>query len=256
MNRNQKVTARDWTVYFQDNLERRLHIPWEHGVSPEWSLRSALIASLQRFQVGESGEGNHLKSCAAQIGDAEYIRAIELFLAEENYHAQMLAGVLKFLGAPLLTSHWSDALFIIIRRFAGLKMELSVLLVAELIARRYYRVLYNATGDFNLRIMCAQILRDESAHVAFHCDTMNRAFAKFSPLRRMVIRFWWKRFYRLVCLVVAYDHRGVLRAANVSIRQWMHDTDQLFEQAARQIFERKSEPTSELHLVFDKPVVH
>lgn len=255
MNRMEKVTKRNWLEYFQGNAQRRMPIAWENGVSVEWSVRAAVIASLQRFQVGESGEGNHLKSCAAQTEDAEYCAAIELFLAEENYHAQMLAGVLRSVGAPLLSGHWSDAAFIVIRRFAGLRMELAILLVAELIAKRYYRVLHDATNDPNLQLMCAQILRDEHAHVAFHCDTLNRAFARFSPLKKMAIRFWWKRFYRVVCFVVALDHRGVLRAANVSVWNWMRETDEIFEQSARQIFEKSPQLAPTQNLVFDKPVV-
>ena len=255
MNRNNNVTARNWLAYFEDNAKRRMPIAWHNGVTLEWSSRSAIIASLQKFQVGESGEGKHLKACAAQTGDAEYCAAIELFLAEENYHAAMLAGVLRSQGAPLLSGHWSDAAFIIIRRFAGLKLELAILLVAELIAKRYYRAVYDASADINLRVMCAQILRDENAHVAFHCDTFHRAFASFSPLKKAIVRFWWKRFYRVVCFVVALDHRGVLRAANVSIGSWMRETNEVFEQAARQIFEKSPQLAPTQNLVFDKPVV-
>lgn len=255
MNRIEKATQRNWLEYFQENAKRRLPITWKNGVSPEWHVRAALIASLQRFQVGESGEGKHLKKCAAQTGDAEYCAAIELFLAEENYHAQMLTGVLRALGAPLLNGHWSDAAFIVIRRFAGLEMELAILLVAEMIAKRYYRAVYDATADMNLRTMCVQILRDENAHVAFHCDVLNRAFAPLSPLRRAMIRFGWKRFYRLICFVVACDHRGVLRAADISIAHWMRETDQIFEQAARQIFEKPAQLALEHQFIFNKPAV-
>jgi rubrerythrin len=241
MNRNEnetqhKVTARNWLEYFEENKTQRTPIDWERGVYLEPCCRAAIVASLQRFQVGESGEGKHLKKYAAQTGDREYSRAIELFIAEENYHAQMLGQVLKCVNAPLLHGHWSDAAFIVIRRFSGLEMELMILLVAELIAKRYYRVLRDATNDANLRAMCLQILRDENAHVAFHCDTLNRSFARYSAVRRGWIRFWWKKFYRLVCGIVAWDHRGVLRAAFVSREQWMHDTEFVFEQAAHEIF--------------------
>ncbi len=255
MNRNNKVTARNWLEYFTENAQRRLPIAWENGVVLEWKVRAALIASLQKFQVGETGEGNHLKACAALTGDNEYCAAIELYFAEENYHAQMLARVLRSLGAPLLSSHWSDAAFIIIRRFAGLKTELAILLVAELIAKRYYRALHDATSDANLKAMCVQILRDENAHVAFHCDTLNRAFAQFSPFKRALIRCWWKRFYRVVCFVVALDHRGVLRAANVSTGNWMRETDEIFEHSARQIFEKSPQLAATQNLVFDKSII-
>lgn len=246
MNRNQsktqqKVTARNWSEYFEKNKTQRALLDWSRGVYLEDDCRAAIIASLQRFQVGESGEGKHLKKYAAQTGDREYSRAIALFIAEENVHAQMLAQVLENLEAPLLRGHWSDAAFIVIRRFSGLEMELMILLVAELIAKRYYRVLRDTSRDTNLRAMCLQILRDENAHVAFHCDTLHRAFARYSPARRSWIRFWWKAFYRLVCGIVAWDHRGVLRAAFVSREQWMRDTGFVFEQAAGEIFAAQKE---------------
>jgi hypothetical protein len=237
MNRNQKVNARNWLEYFEENLKRRLPIDWEQGVKLEGRYRKAIIGSLQKFQVGESGEGHHLKKYAAQTGDAQYCAAINLFIAEENYHAHMLERVLCSAGAPLLHGHWSDAAFIVIRRFGELELELMILLVAELIAKRYYRVLHDATTDANIRHMCIQILRDENAHVAFHCDTLNRSLALLPPFKRRWIRFWWKRFYHVVCGVVAWDHRGVLRAAGASRADWMKTTNAIFEQAAEQIFE-------------------
>lgn len=236
MNDNIKVTERDWAQYFEANRQRRIAIDWEKGVTLDDERRLAFTASLQRFQVGESGEGNHLKKYAAQTGDMQYLRAIELFIAEENYHAQMLTRVLECLNAPLLNGHWTDVAFIVIRRFSGLHLELMILMVAELIAKRYYRALHDGSHDENLRAMCVQILRDENAHVAFHCDTLSRAFARHSSARRAWTRFWWKRFYRVVCRVVAWDHRGVLQAANVSVADWMLATGAVFEQAMAVIF--------------------
>jgi len=236
MHRNGKLTERNWAAYFEGNRERRLEIDWEQGVELETDRRGVLIASMLRFQIGESGEGLHLKKCAAATGDAEYCRALKLFLAEENYHAQMLGHVLQATETTPLDHHWTDAAFIFIRRFAGLKTELLVFLVAELIAKRYYKALKESTADANIRQMCRQILRDEHAHVAFHCDMLGRAFATMLPVERLAIRFAWKRFYRLACRVVAWDHRGVLRAAGVSYRDWMRETDAVFERAASQIF--------------------
>jgi hypothetical protein len=233
---NGVVTERNWAEYFGANRQRRLRIDWDKGVRLDTKHSKAIIASLQRFQVGESGEGNHLKKYAALTGDAEYCRAIELFMGEESYHAQMLARALGALDAPLFKGHWSDVAFIVIRRFSGLEMELMILLVAELIAKRYYRVLHDATGDENLRLMCVQILRDENAHVAFHCDTLSRAFASRPAAQRAWTLFWWKHFYRFVCAVVAWDHRGVLCAAQCPLAAWMRDTRSVFEHAAAQIF--------------------
>jgi hypothetical protein len=246
------VTEREWQEDFRDNAASRIAIDWSKGVHVDLKFKAHLVASLQRFQVGESGEGNHIKSCALATGDEGYSEAIHLFIAEENYHAQMLANVLQALGASLLKGHWSDFAFILIRRIAGLEQELMILMVAELIARRYYLAVHDATSDENIRLMCRQILRDEESHVAFHCDTLGRSFASYSKLRRALLRWGWKRFYRMVCRIVGWDHREVLRVANVSKREWMAATNTVFEEAMQQIFGPATQTIGEQRLTLQK----
>ncbi len=55
-----KVTEKNWTEYFDANLQRRLKIRWENGMRIGEN-EEAIVASLQRFQIGVSGEGNQLK---------------------------------------------------------------------------------------------------------------------------------------------------------------------------------------------------
>src|SRR5207253_3603965 len=117
----------------------RMSIPWEHSVVIEQHLRGPLVRSLQRFQVGEQGDGIHLKRNATATGDPAYAETISLFIDEEQEHARLLAQLLRGMGAPLLGWHWSDACFVCVRRLSGLRLELMVLLAAELISKRYYR---------------------------------------------------------------------------------------------------------------------
>ena len=72
-----------------------------------------------------------------------------------------------------------------------------------------------------------------SRFIAIRCSAPLRVTAL---LNKAGFRFWWKKFYRLVCAIVAWDHRGVLRAAFVSREQWMRDTSEVFENAANEIF--------------------
>src|SRR5271168_1007822 len=102
---------KEWLNYFQHNRVHRLEIPWERPICPEPRARAPLIRSLQRFQVGESGEGRHLRRHAASTGDAVYQECIDLFIKEEQEHARLMAEILRRLGAPLLERHWSHACF-------------------------------------------------------------------------------------------------------------------------------------------------
>jgi hypothetical protein len=226
----------NWVAYFERNRSRRMAIPWERGIAVEPQLREPLIYSLQRYQVGEQGDGAHLKAGAAATGDQEYAAAIALFVQEEQEHARLLAQLLQGMGAPLLRRHWSDICFTILRRTAGLHMELLVLMVAEMIAKRYYRALHEGTDDPVLKTAFAQILRDEQGHVAFHCDELHRTFNALPTPARRAIRLGWRLIFRATCLVVMYDHRAVLRAVHVAPAAFWRDCGQIFDETAARIF--------------------
>lgn len=227
----------EWTAYFERNCASRLTIPWEREILVEPQLRAPLIRSLQRFQVGEQGDGLHLRTAAAATGDADYAYAVALFVAEEQEHARLLARLLRGMGGTLLRRHWSDICFVALRRLSGLHLELMVLLVAEMIAKRYYRALHEGTADPVLKTAFAQILHDEVGHVAFHCDYLRRAFAALPPPLRLLIRAGWRLLFWVVCLVVLYDHRAVLRAVGVAPGAFLRDCGLIFDETAAAIFE-------------------
>jgi hypothetical protein len=227
---------KSWLAYFTNNRIHRREIPWEREINIEPCLRMALVRSLQRFQVGESGEGHHLRRQAAKSGDADYQAAIDLFIKEEQEHARLMAEILKKLNAPLLGHHWSDACFILLRRLFGLHQELLVLLMPEMIAKRYFRALCDGFGDPTLRAVCGQILHDEEGHVAFHMDYLQRAFASRSLVARILLRACWRVLFRAACLVVIVDHRAVLRGTGVSAATFWWDCGLIFDEVAAGIF--------------------
>jgi rubrerythrin len=211
-------------------------IPWHRPICPDPRACAPLIRSLQRFQVGESGEGRHLRRQAASTRDAVYQECIDLFIKEEQEHARLMAEILRRLGAPLLQRHWSDACFILLRRLFGLEEELLVLLVPEMIAQTYFRVLHDGTADPVLRAVFAQIMRDEDGHVAFHVAFLRRVFAR-SPLpKRILMRLGWRIMFRGACLVVTGDHYGALCAAGASPAKFWWDCGLMFDQVAAAVF--------------------
>ena len=226
-----------WLRYFQANAARRMPIPWELGIHVEKQLRDALVRSLQRFQVGEQGDGDHLKRGAASTGDQVYAETIRLFIAEEQEHSRLLARAIEGMGGSLLRWHWSDAVFMAVRRLCGLKLELAVLLTAEMIAKVYYRALFEGTRDPVLRALFAQILHDEVGHVSFHREFLQRAYAPLPLVVRAVLREVWRAFYRTVCLLVMYDHRSVLRATNMSMGEFWRGCNEVFRDVVERIFD-------------------
>ncbi|MET7487194.1 ferritin-like domain-containing protein [Streptomyces sp. NPDC005538] len=203
-----------WTQRFEDERERR-----EAEGDPDWeqgaTLPPAVWAGIQRFQIGEDGDGTNLIGKADQAGDADYARAVRLFVAEEQNHARLLARLLAAGGVPTLSGHWSDTVFVRLRRLMGLRMELLVLMIAEVVALRYYRALRDGTRDPLTSDVAARILADEQRHVPFHCERLHASLAELPrPLRRPVMSLW-RLLLLAVTLVVAVDHGSALRRLGV-----------------------------------------
>ncbi|HKE97893.1 MAG TPA: ferritin-like domain-containing protein [Actinomycetes bacterium] len=220
--------------YYERNAADRMAIPWERGVQLPSALRRSLARSIQRFQVGESGDGAHLLRKAGRIGDPEYLAALRLFVAEEREHSRLLAGLLAALGVEPLRWHVTDAAFVALRRMLGLRLELGVLLMAEVVALRYYQALHEGTEDPVVRAVGRQILHDEQAHVPFHCDRLRRDVAGLPVGVRVALAGAWRLAFGVVCLVVAVDHGGALRGLGVPARTFLADAGQRFAAAADQ----------------------
>ncbi|MFD8913670.1 ferritin-like domain-containing protein [Streptomyces sp. NPDC059575] len=212
----------EWTRRFEEERERRAALG-----DPDWRRNAtehpAVWASVQRFQVGEDGDGTSLLAKADRAGDPDYARAARLFVAEEQNHARLLARLLASAGLPTLSGHWSDTVFVRVRRLLGLRLELLVLMVAELVALRYYRALRDGTTDPLTTEVAARILADEERHIPFHCARLHTSFARLPrPLRHPLLLLW--RLPLLgASLLVATDHGRALGTLGVGRARFVAD---------------------------------
>lgn len=211
-----------WVRDFEDERERRA----AQG-DPDWgrgaTLHPAVWAGIQRFQVGEDGDGANLVAKADQAGDADYARAVRLFVAEEQNHARMLARLLAAGGMPLLSGHWSDTVFVRLRRLMGLRLELLVLMIAEVVALRYYRALRDGAGDPLTSEVAGRVLADEERHVPFHCARLHASFMELPRVVRRPVLAGWRLLLLAVCAVVAVDNGRALRRLGVTRRRFLAD---------------------------------
>jgi len=151
-----------WVDHFEQNVSMHAQvdtsIDFDGACAIAEPVRRPLIESVRRFQLGESGDGQQLLRKAADAGDPEYLRAAELFVAEEQQHAALLLRLLDYLGGVPLRRHWSDAVFVRLRRMMGLRTELMVLTVAEVVALSYYGGLAAYGFDPVVRAVAARIV--------------------------------------------------------------------------------------------------
>lgn len=231
------MTYAHWLQNFETEAERRGQRedpPWERGAN----LHPDVAKSVQRFQVGEAGDGANLIEKAA--GDGTYLAAVKLFVAEEQNHARMLARLLGAAGVPTLAGHWSDTVFVKLRRALGLRLELMVLLIAEVVALRYYRALRDGTGDPLVEQVAARILADEERHVPFHCHRLEIAFRELGRPTRAAVFGAWRVLLLGVTITVAADHGAALRRLGVGRLVFVADVLTAFEAALARI--RGEEP--------------
>lgn len=222
-----------WLLYFEKNRMLRSKFIWPPTLNVVPPLRPALISSLQRFQVGETGEGRHLRRYAASTGDKVFEVCVDLFIKEEQEHAALLTSAIKIMGAEPLSSHWTDSVFVFLRQSIGLKTAILILFLAEVIGKTFYELVHQNTTDTFLKTVFEQIIHDEEGHIRFHTHYLCRAFESFSQKQRSAVYAFWKTAFWGACIVFVADNRAALKHLGMPPTDFAKSCWRLFEPAAR-----------------------
>jgi hypothetical protein len=213
------MDAERWLTHFRNNRKNRPEPDWDAPITMEPEVVRKLIPSLEQFQLGDGGGPASLIAWNADDfrGNGEGTRElVDLWFNEEKEHSRLLGGAVGRFGGKRITSHWSFSAFCWCRRWFGVRFELTVLLLTEIVSTGYYRLMRRHCGDAALYAMCGLILRDEAGHVSFHRDRMARAArngrARFGGL--------WETIFRLLGLAAGtmlwVNHRPALCALGAS----------------------------------------
>lgn len=221
-------SSKRWLAYFQENKSSCPQIVIPESVKVSQSMRPALIRSLQRFQIGETGEGKHLKKFASKMNDLVYEQCIDMFIKEEQHHARILAQMIASMDGTLLTWHWSDLVFIGLRRLLHLKTEIFVLLIAEVIGKCFYRTCAAHLDDPLLSDAFSLIVLDELGHLEFHCSFLRSQFETAPTFVRKCVLLCWSALFFCASYVFIADHKAALAALNVTPQQFLRDLSTSF----------------------------
>jgi hypothetical protein len=183
-----------WLNHFKRNRRLRTEPRWDMPVTMEPRTIAALLPSLEQFQLGDGGGPACLIARdAARFHEAteEIHQLVDLWFTEEREHSRLLSCAVRRFGGRLRTSHWSFTAFCMCRRILGVRIELQVLLLTELVSTAYYRVMRRHAQDEPLQDMCSLILRDEAGHVHFHRARLASGRRPSNlPHPLWVIQFW------------------------------------------------------------------
>jgi hypothetical protein len=207
-------SAEYWLAYFQKNKASKVEIRFASSLVLTEAIRLPLIKSLQRFQIGETGEGKHLKKFASTTNNTTYEKCIDLFVKEEQSHAGILAQMIQALDGELISWHWSDLAFIALRRMLGLKTEVLIVLIAEIIGKAFYKLCATNLPNTQMSDAFSLVVLDEIGHLEFHCAFLNDHMRTRTLFLRKFVQLAWGAIFYSACLVFITDHRKSLRALN------------------------------------------
>ena len=167
-----------WIEHFGRNKQNRSEPDWNAPINVPHAVLVPMLKSIEQFRLGDGGGPASLIAFDRENFRSrtdEMRRIVDLWFAEEAEHARLLGCAVRRFGGRIITSHWSFTAFCLCRRIFGVRFELQVLTLTELVSTGYYRTLRKYSPDGPLAAMCELILRDEGGHVAFHRDRLMSA---------------------------------------------------------------------------------
>ncbi|HTY48899.1 MAG TPA: hypothetical protein VMB48_04315 [Steroidobacteraceae bacterium] len=210
-----------WLNHFENHATHPRSLPQGTDASLAGRERSLIAASIATFQLGECSQGRHLLAAArTAAGPGPVVRVLELLVAEERRHAELLGQFMDDHAIPRRRRHWSNSVFRALRRLGGLQGALSVLLSAELVGIVYYRALECATGCAQLRVLARMLVADELVHVAFEAELLRALWAR-RPALTLAACCLQRLLLGGTALAVWASHRRVLRCAGHSARTFL-----------------------------------
>jgi rubrerythrin len=207
-----------WLRHFEENRRRPSpHVPpWIDGI--DRPLRAVLVASLQRFQLGETSEGSlarQAESAPDPVLDSDARAAIALFVREEGRHARELAELLRALGAAPIRKHWSETLFRRGRRLLGFRTKLLTVAAAEVVGAAAYALMAENVPSKEVADFARCLAEDEAAHLDFLADWM-RSLIERTPHAAITSGVPFVCVLSAAILLAAWDHRALWYAIGSS----------------------------------------
>jgi hypothetical protein len=243
-----------WIEHFTRNKQNRPEPDWSAPANVPAAMLAPMLRSVEQFRLGDGGGPASLIAFDREnfrSRTQEMRQIVDFWFAEEAEHARLLGCAVRRFGGRIITSHWSFTAFCLCRRILGVKFELQVLTLTELVSTGYYRMLRKHAPDGPLAAMCELILRDEAGHVAFQRDRLLSSGPPRPGLRGL--------FWRLQFLLCGYAAGTVLWISHAPCLKAIGGTrGEFYSEITRQITRfirslRRSEKHAGIPALWAKP---
>jgi hypothetical protein len=241
-------TSAEWIDYFDANEANWQDIPWHRGAETPMEPIRPLVRSLQAWQLGETSEARRLKTAAKrhayEIGDPDFVTAMDLFIAEEQRHGEALGRWLDAVGAERLKRDLGDSLFRFFRHARpNIEVWTTVVTMIETIAVVYYSSVRRAIPSPLLEAICEQILRDEMPHLEFQTERLRLLLKNRRPIPLWLTLRAQEVFFTGMVLVVWLAHRRMFVAGGHTLVSYLRDTFRHMQHAWQAMRPSKHAPT-------------
>jgi hypothetical protein len=219
------IDFESWLNHFEHHAKHPRCVPGGLSDSLRPDERRLIASSIATFQLGEQSDGGTLLRAAQRFAYGRNIpalvRVIELFIREEQHHAALLRAFMEDHHIALKRSDWTNRVFRLVRRLAGLELYIHILISAELIGVVYYRALEAATDCQRLMVLSRSLVSDELAHIGFESQLLLALRAgRVAPLRALM-RLAHRTFFAGTARIVWLTHRSVLRQGGYGARSFL-----------------------------------
>lgn len=249
------LDASKWIRHFLANRRNRPEPEWDQPVRLQPEVIRKLLPSLKQFQLGDGGGPASLiaRDAAEYRSSSDETRMlVDLWFQEEREHSRLLGQAVRRFGGTSIQSHWSFSAFCLCRRIIGVRAELQILLLTELVSTAYYRVLRRHANDEPLKATCSLILRDEAGHVVFHRD-------RLAADERQRGAFWLLQFWLCgyaAATMLWINHGPCLHPLGATSQEYYHEVRFQISRFVRRLFRgeaRTPQATAVAPMALDMP---
>lgn len=248
-----------WQNWFEINQQKEYFRVPSLIELRDTELQRELGDVLAWFQRGETGEGrivHEAKRSGDPLAEPAFLRALELYIAEEGKHARQLGRLVRALGAqPLQTLH-AESAFRRIRRALGFRHKMLVLTVAEVIGLVFYEMTALHVDHPAIRLALYDIAADERKHLRLQIDFFRTALERtpkaLRPLHRLGIESVFGTLLLGGTLFLFFGRRAFFDRAGISLEHVLRHTLRVLLQSVcgesvlpTPLFSRDPEPSSE-----------